>query len=216
MPDFRIEASLAASGLNLEATAVEKVRRYVTLLTKWNSRVNLVSSTQPDILVPLILEALWAAEKYRSHFKTHLDIGSGAGFPAIPLAIKRTDVEVTLLEGREKKAAFLETVAHDLGLGNVRVANERLDAFLRRAPEPGPWDCVSWKAVRVGARDFQQLLKSTRQEVRFWVFHGRDFPIEDPESVVASLETSYSEACPFHSGWFLSEYCRRTVSRETG
>jgi len=216
MPDIGIEAVLAGAGIDWRSAAGGKMFRYVTLLAKWNSRVNLVSSTRPAILTPLIQEALWAAERYPSDSRAHLDIGSGAGFPAIPLAIIRSEVEITMVESRERKAAFLQTVVCDLELGNVQVENQRLDNFLRRSPATGPWDCVSWKAIKLSARDFSRLLAATAEHVRFWMFHGADLPAEDASLIDESLQLNRRDACPFHAGWFLSEFRRKTVSRETG
>src|SRR6185295_7914753 len=58
-----------------------------------------------------------------------LDIGSGAGFPALPLAVLRPDVEVTALEANKKKSVFLNEARDDLGLANFKVATARLEAF---------------------------------------------------------------------------------------
>jgi len=216
MPDIRVGTVLSGMGIDCRSSAGEKILRYIELLAKWNRRVNLISSVRPAVLTPLIQEAIWAAGRYPSDFKVHLDIGSGAGFPAIPLAAIRPDVEITMVESRAKKSAFLQTAVSDLQLGNVRVANERLEETLRRPQAPSPWDCVSWKAVKLSSRDFTRLLEITDEDVRFWIFHGNDLPLEDPGLVARSLELGRRDACPFHPGWFLSEFRRRTVSRETG
>jgi len=216
MPDSVVEMVLAGSGIDHESSVGARIFQFAALLVKWNSRINLISSTRPAVLVPLIQEAIWAAKRYPTNSSVHLDIGSGAGFPAIPLAIMHPGVEVAMLEGRAKKAAFLQTVAHDLQLGNVRVANQRLDEFLRVSPTPGPWQCISWKAVRLSTRDFSRLLAATAENTRFWLFHGAELPIENSTLIAESLDLRNREECPFHPGWFLSEFRRKTVSRETG
>jgi 16S rRNA (guanine(527)-N(7))-methyltransferase RsmG len=215
MKSPRMENLLAGSRIELPSAGAEKVLRFLELLTKWNERVSLTSSTRAALLGPLVRESIWAALRYPVDFRVHLDIGSGAGFPAIPLAIVRADVEVTMVESRERKAAFLQTAAHELSLANVRVANQRLDEFLRGFPEPGPWNCISWKAVRLSAQDLSRLLETTAQDSRFWIFHGRNLPVEDPSSLETHLILNRRDECPFHAGWFLSEFRRRTVSRET-
>ncbi len=168
------------------------------------------------MLIPLIQEAIWAAGQYPSGSRVHLDIGSGAGFPAIPLAAIRPEVEITMVESREKKAAFLQTAIHELKLTNARVINERLQDLLRRVSATSAWDCVSWKAVVVSSRDYKRLLEIANEGVRLWLFHGKELPVEDPELVAGSFELIHRNECPFHPGWFLSEFRRRTVSRETG
>jgi 16S rRNA (guanine(527)-N(7))-methyltransferase RsmG len=215
MESPRMGSLLAGTRIELPSAGAEKVIRFLELLSKWNESVSLTSSTSPALLGPLVRESIWAALRYPVDFRVHLDIGSGAGFPAIPLAIVHADVDITMVESRERKAAFLQTAAHELSLANVRVANLRLDEFLRGFPEPGPWDCVSWKAVKLSARDLSRLLKATAQDSRFWIFHGRNLPVEDPSPLDSHLILNRRDACPFHAGWFLSEFRRRTVSRET-
>lgn len=216
MPEILIETVLSGMDIDSRSSAAEKIRRYLALLGKWNRRVNLVSSMHPTVVAPLIGEAVWAAGLYPSDFRVHLDVGSGAGFPAIPLAALHPDVEITMVESRERKASFLETAVRDLQLANVRVANERLEETLRRSPLRSGWDCVSWKAVRLRSRDFTRLLEVAPEGVRFWMFHGDHLPVEDPMLVARSLELVRREACPFHPGWFLSDFRRQAVSRETG
>lgn len=215
MPDLRIHSVLAGLGIDCRSTAGEKILRYVGILDRWNRRVNLISSTRTEVLIPLIQEAIWAAGQYPSGSRVHLDIGSGAGFPAIPLAAIRPEVEITMVESRERKAAFLQTAIHELKLTNARVINERLQDALRRVRAPSAWDCVSWKAVVVSSRDYRRLLEITSEGVRLWLFHGKELPVENPELVAGSLELIQRNECPFHPGWFLSEFRRRTVSRET-
>jgi 16S rRNA (guanine527-N7)-methyltransferase len=215
MESIKMRNLLAGTGSELPSAGAGKLLRFLELLSKWNERVNLTSSTCPASLGPLVRESIWAALRYPADFRVHLDIGSGAGFPAIPLAIIRADIDVTMVESRERKAAFLQTAAHELSLENVRVANQRLDEFLRGFPEPGPWDCISWKAVKLSARDLSRLLKATAQDSRFWIFHGSNLPLEDSASLDAHLILNRRDECPFHAGWFLSEFQRRTVSRET-
>lgn len=203
-------------GIDSRSPAGEKILRYFEIIAKWNRRFNLVSSTRTEVLIQLVQEAIWAVRRYPSGSRVHLDIGSGAGFPAIPLAILRPDVEITMVESSEKKAAFLQTATFELGLTNACVANERLQDTLRRSPAPSAWECVSWKAVVVSSKDFRRLLEIAGKDVRLWLFHGKDLPVEEPELVAGLLELIRRDECPFHPGWFLSEFHRRSVSRETG
>ncbi len=216
MPDTEVRSVLDCTGIDPRSPAGEKILRWVELLARWNRHVNLVSSTRTEILKPLVQESIWAAERYRPDFRFHLDIGSGAGFPAVLLAAMHPAVEVTMVESRQKKAAFLQTVIHELKLKNARVANERLEDTLRRAGAPAAWDCISWKAVIVGSRDFKRLLEITGEEIWFWLFHASELPVGDPALVEEFLELARKEECPCHAGWFLSEFRRRSVSRETG
>jgi 16S rRNA (guanine527-N7)-methyltransferase len=64
-----------------------KLRTFLKLLEKWNARINLTSSTDWNVLEPLFAEGLWASGFYPAGFVQHLDIGSGAGFPGLPMRI---------------------------------------------------------------------------------------------------------------------------------
>ncbi len=212
--DAGLERLLCAHGFDLSSEQVASISAYVALLGTWNERVNLVSSTELHILGPLILEALWAASRYPADFRSHLDIGSGGGFPALPLGIVQPGVEVTLVESRTRKAVFLETVVCELGLRNLRIVNQRLDQYLRSLATPGPWQCVSVKGLRLTRKEIQRLLRSAAGSLCIWIFHGRDLPFEfSPKSY--GLELLSREECPFHPDWYLSQFQKGAVSRET-
>lgn len=208
--DLRIDSLLRG----LDAGAEARLTAFVALLTKWNRRVNLVSSTESRILHPLLGEALWAAGRYPADSRSHLDIGSGAGFPALPLAIIRPCTRFTLLEARSKRAGFLETAAHELNLSNVNIVCDRLDRYLQKMISPGPWRCISWKGLKLERKELSQVLRQSAEEARLWVFHGTDLPM-DGRQAQELLSLRWREPCPHHAGWFLSEYGRRHVSRET-
>ena len=91
-----------------------------------------------------------------------LDIGSGAGFPGIPLAIAWPDTAVVLLESREKKAGFLERASRELGLRNVRVVCARLEDEATDWRVAGPADSVFVRAVG----DLPHVLGHARRRAR--------------------------------------------------
>ena len=99
---------------------------------------------------PALIQALHPAT-------TILDIGSGAGFPGIPVAILRPDSRVALVEPRAKKAAFLEKVVLALGLSHVRVFPETLETVARQNPE-SQWD----QAISRGLRWTPKMVQSLR------------------------------------------------------
>src|SRR5580698_9229322 len=89
---------------------------YLDLLLKWNARTNLTAIRSPeDIVRRHFGESLFAAQHIEPH-STLLDFGSGAGFPGLPIAILRPDIQVTLAESQNKKATFLREAVRTLGL----------------------------------------------------------------------------------------------------
>ncbi len=189
----------------------ERMLAYLALLAKWNRRVNLTASTEWPALSPLVEEAVWAAGFYPGTDTTHLDIGSGAGFPAIPLRILRPRMRLWMVEPRIRRASFLETVAAELKLEETRVICERVEAFLGRQDRP-QFDVISWKGLKLSTEAFSRLKVTASHTCRLWVFHGAELPFEDREVAATRLRLLRHESSPAKTGWKLSIY---SVSRET-
>jgi len=182
---------------------------HLELLTRWQPRVNLVGSLSWSNLGPLYEEALWAARLYPTSPTLHLDAGSGAGFPALLLRLLLPRMSLDLVESRARRAAFLEHVSGVLGLSQVRVHNRRLDELLRDRPPARPWDCVSWKAVRLSRTDITLALDASAAEARFWMFHGARLPLEHAEDAIERLELALEKPHPSKSGWRFSIFQKR-------
>lgn len=130
-----------------EITSNERVRaafdRYAEMLTERNEKVNLTAITAPDeIRVKHFTDSLAAIDLIKTG-ATVLDIGSGAGFPGIPLKIARDDISVTLLDSVNKKVAFMNDVIADLGLKNIEAVHARIEDF----PHKGEFDVAVSRAV---------------------------------------------------------------------
>jgi 16S rRNA (guanine527-N7)-methyltransferase len=109
---------------------------YVDILIKWNARINLTAVRDPEEIVTRHFgESYFAAEILRSGAvpQTATDLGSGAGFPGIPLAISMPETQVTLIESNGKKATFLREVISAIGLKNAVVFAGRGEEYRDRA-----------------------------------------------------------------------------------
>jgi 16S rRNA (guanine527-N7)-methyltransferase len=125
----------------VETTDLAKISIYIDLLIKWNARVNLTAVRNAEEIVTRHFgESLFAARILAPQGAV-IDLGSGAGFPGLPLAMLATDAQVTLIESNHKKAAFLNEVISALGLKNARVFGERADEY------PGKAELVTMRAV---------------------------------------------------------------------
>lgn len=114
-----LQAALQQARLSpLSPVALTRFEQYLGLLLKWNSRMNLTAIREPDAIIRRhLLEGIQCAQALpQTVASTLLDYGSGAGFPGIPIAICRPEIQVTLAESQRKKAAFLREVARSLGL----------------------------------------------------------------------------------------------------
>jgi 16S rRNA (guanine527-N7)-methyltransferase len=111
---------------------LDKISTYIDILTKWNERTNLTSIRNPDEIVQRHFgESLFVATKLLESDSTVrvVDVGSGAGFPGLPLKIYAPDVQLTLIEAHSKKNTFLREVVRALDLSGVNVVLERAEQF---------------------------------------------------------------------------------------
>ena len=122
-------------------TTDEKLAAYLDLLRRWNRSVNLVSAGDEPVLEQRHLaDSLALVELLPAEATSALDLGSGGGFPGIPLAIARPGLALTLLDAKTKAVAFLRTVRRELGLVNVQVVQARVE---EHTPDPAPHVVVS-------------------------------------------------------------------------
>ena len=99
------------------ATLLPQLSTYLDLLLKWNARTNLTAIRDPEEIVRRHFgEGLFAAQHLDPGTTTLLDFGSGAGFPGLPIALLRPDIQVTLAETQNKKVAFLREAVRSLNL----------------------------------------------------------------------------------------------------
>lgn len=149
MLEERIRSGAATLSIAIDEDALVKLRRYYDMLVEWNSKFNLTRITGEDdaadkhLLDSLAVLRLPSAGAWRRV----ADVGSGAGFPGIPLKIVRPELEVTLVEATAKKVSFLEAVVAELGLGGVRAYHARGEEFGRKPEFRERFDLVTARAV---------------------------------------------------------------------
>ncbi|OAI48760.1 hypothetical protein AYO45_04250 [Gammaproteobacteria bacterium SCGC AG-212-F23] len=111
-----------------EQELIPSLANYLKLLQQWNRVHNLTAITDPEQMVILhILDSL-AISPYL-YGQRLLDVGTGAGLPGIPLAIKHPEKEFTLLDSNSKKTRFLTQVKHELQIKNINIIHSRVEDF---------------------------------------------------------------------------------------
>jgi 16S rRNA (guanine527-N7)-methyltransferase len=136
MADFQVE---------LNALQVSQVQQYLALLLKWNDKINLTSIRDPlEILYRHFCESMYAAVAVPFQSGRLADVGSGGGFPGLPLKIARPELQVFLVESNIKKATFLAEVARELGLSDLRVLVRRYEEL---GEEVAPLDFACARAL---------------------------------------------------------------------
>ena len=153
MSSGTLRQGLAALGFG---SAAELLEHFLAELERWNARFGFVKATADELVAKHVLDSIAAAPVIAGLCTGGgvLDVGSGAGFPGIPLAIALPGVRFSLLERSAKKCAFLENSRALLGLGNVRVLQADL------AAASGRFDVVTFRAVAPLERFFRELSRS--------------------------------------------------------
>lgn len=115
-----------AKECNINVNNCEKFYNYMNLLIEWNENINLTAITKPeDIIEKHFLDSL-SIQKYIKENDKIIDVGTGAGFPGIPIAIT-TKTNITLLDSLNKRVKFLNEVKENLNLNNVETIHGRAE-----------------------------------------------------------------------------------------
>ena len=139
-------------GINLTDEQVKKFSTYYQELIEWNRKINLTAiSGYEEVQIKHFLDSLTVAACLKSVEPSPrgklADIGTGAGFPGIPLAITMPSLEITLIEATRKKTDFLHHIAGILSLDNIEVINARSEELARNEKYRGKYDYVTARAV---------------------------------------------------------------------
>jgi 16S rRNA (guanine527-N7)-methyltransferase len=131
--------------LNLSGEQVLKIQQYIRILLLWNEKLNLTAIRDPlEILYRHFCESMFAAVAVPVENGRLADVGSGGGFPGLPLKIIRPNLQVFLIEANLKKATFLAEVTRELGLTDARVLVRRYEEL---GEELAPLDFVCSRAL---------------------------------------------------------------------
>ena len=185
---------LATLGLPFDPSHLAAFQRYAALLVKWGAALRLTGTRDPHEWIEThFLDSLTPLPDLEGATSL-LDIGSGAGFPGLPLAIVRPDLTVTLLETYGKKATFLRTAVHELGLSRVTVRNARAED----SPSP-QFGAVISRALCAPAAWLPMAVPWTRPGGRILSMLGREVPAdEDLRELAVSHGCTFSGVRRFH------------------
>lgn len=138
------------AGISLSDRQAGLCHDHIDLLLRWNRTVNLTRiTTWEDILVKHILDSIVPAQ-WLPKDGFALDVGTGAGFPGVPLKILHPGLRMVLLEAHRKKASFLRVLLSRLSLDSLRVLQERWENLQGMAHEPAKtYSLITMRAVRL-------------------------------------------------------------------
>lgn len=166
----------APFGISPDDAACDKLDRYARLLVEWNEKMNLTAITAPeDIVLKHFADSLTALPLLPEKAGISLvDVGTGAGFPGIPLAILRPDIRLTLLDSLNKRLVFLQAVCEEVGIAATTVH--------ARAEEGGRDNALRERFDVATARAVAALPVLSEYCLPFVKVGGRFIAMKGPES----------------------------------
>lgn len=138
-----------AEKINIKFTEeqLEKFYQYMNMLLEWNEKINLTAIVEPkEVILKHFIDSL-TINKYLKENATLADVGTGAGFPGIPLKILRPDIKITLVDSLNKRINFLNEVIEKLNLEDIETVHSRIEDFGKNKSYREKFDYVTARAV---------------------------------------------------------------------
>lgn len=133
--------------LNVNDEVLNKFCAYMTNLLEWNEKINLTAITEEDdIILKHFIDSLTILE-YIPEKSNVIDVGTGAGFPGIPLKIVREDINMTLMDSLNKRITFLNEVINKLGLKKINAIHSRAEELAKMPEHREKYDIAVSRAV---------------------------------------------------------------------
>ncbi|MBE5737269.1 MAG: 16S rRNA (guanine(527)-N(7))-methyltransferase RsmG [Clostridiales bacterium] len=132
--------------ISISQEQIEKFEKYYELLVFYNSKFNITAITErQEVIIKHFVDSVLGVDRITGNML--IDIGSGGGFPALPIKIMKEDISLTMLEATGKKCEFLKTVAKELDLKKVEVINGRAEEMAYSKEFREQFDCCTARAV---------------------------------------------------------------------
>jgi 16S rRNA (guanine527-N7)-methyltransferase len=172
LSDNQIAEELRPYGVSASAQLSDSIRTYISLLLSWNNKISLTTVTDPLEVVRFHFgESMFAASCVSTHEGRLADVGTGAGFPGLPLKLLAPKLSLFLIESSAKKAAFLSEVIRELKLDRVEVYRGRMEALPENEADFG---FVSARALGMHREllDWSRNRLSAGGKVLLWLGQG--------------------------------------------
>jgi len=186
-----LRQGLSALGLSLGDNQAAQLLAYLELLLKWNKVYNLTALREPDqVLTHHVLDCLAVIRPMTERLPaltTVLDVGAGGGLPAVVIALTCPHIQVTAVDTVAKKAAFIQTTAHSLGLSNLKGVHARVENV------SGPFDLVTSRAF-ASLLDFTTWSRGALAPHGVWMAMKGRTPDDEIVALPASVAVDHVQA----------------------
>lgn len=190
IPADKLKGELEPLGIELTAEAAERFDTYARLLVEWNRKMNLTAITEPEQIVTLHFadSATFFAAAQPARGASLIDVGSGAGFPGLPVKILRPDMHVTLIDGTGKRIVFLKEAAAQLDL-EVEAIHTRAEEAAVKPQLREQFDFATARAVAQLRLLAEYCLGFVKVGGRFIAMKGRltDGEVADAQRAIAVM-----------------------------
>ncbi len=170
----RLARRARRAGLTIRQELGAQLEIYYRLLSTWNRKINLtglnVEDLSPEALDRLLIEPMVAASHVRPSVRTVLDIGSGGGSPAIPMALALKDVNLLMVEAKTRKSVFLKEALRSLDLARGDVITSRFEELLTKPRLHEAHDLLTIRAVRIESRVLMSMQAFVRPSGEIFLF----------------------------------------------
>ena len=134
-------------GVRFSVEQIEQFYKYMNLLIEWNEKMNLTAITEPkEIILKHFIDSITIL-KYIDDNSKLVDVGTGAGFPGVPLSIMNPTLKITLVDSLNKRLIFLEEVVKELNLKNIEIVHARAEEFGQNKNYREKFDVATSRAV---------------------------------------------------------------------
>jgi 16S rRNA (guanine527-N7)-methyltransferase len=190
----RLTSRASVAGVDVSFALAAQLETYYRLLARWNASINLTALRLDPVtdqaLDRLLIEPLLATRYVESESPVWFDLGSGGGSPAIPLKLARPAFQLTMVESKERKAAFLREAIRVLTLDDAGVDGSRIEDVASVHPLVGTVELATVRAVRIDTPLFAAMRTLLRPGGRAILFGARKdalvlpkaFDIVEPDS----------------------------------
>ena len=134
-------------GVRLSVEQIEQFYKYMNLLIEWDEKMNLTAITEPkEIILKHFIDSITIL-KYIDDNSKLVDVGTGAGFPGVPLSIMNPTLKITLVDSLNKRLIFLQEVVKELNLKHIEIVHARAEEFGQNKNYREKFDIATSRAV---------------------------------------------------------------------
>lgn len=196
------KAMLEEQGMPITDEKMKQFDLYLSLLQEWNEKINLTAITsQEEAYLKHFYDSVTAGlyVDFSKGVHSLCDVGSGAGFPSIPLKILYPDLQITIVDSLKKRIGFLETLVNELGLSDVSLYHDRAETFGQNKKFRASFDFVTARAVARMSVLAEFCLPITKKHGTFIAMKAAHAPeeLDDAKKAIATLGGKVREDISF-------------------